>query len=175
MKFGIVLFGILSATVAPSMAQAANTNFSLYCPGESKLFIGADGSFIRPDKDTYLSWSREKQESYQSALSLQILRTDASTRAYESVTNYFRANPLEIHRKVEDALNKDENCRLTLPFWKTFKTTSPTALLRKISITTFVPSDSTILWAVVNYHSGLGNIPLPQFIDWSTFQNPVQI
>jgi hypothetical protein len=108
MKFGIVLFGILSATVAPSMAQAANTNFSLYCPGESKLFIGADGSFIRPDKDTYLSWSREKQESYQSALSLQILRTDASTRAYESVTNYFRANPLEIHRKVEDALNKDE-------------------------------------------------------------------
>ncbi len=108
MKFGIVLFGILSATVAPSVAQAANTNFSLYCPGESKLFIGADGSFIRPDKDTYLSWSREKQESYQSALSLQILRTDASTRAYESVTNYFRANPLEIHRKVEDALNKDE-------------------------------------------------------------------
>jgi hypothetical protein len=112
MKFGFSKFGILGAAVSlavsPLMAQAENTEFALYCPGENKQFIGADGKFIRIDKDTYLSWTKTKQDAYQHALSRQILRSDASARAYSYVTTYVSTHQLELHRMMEDGLNNDE-------------------------------------------------------------------
>jgi hypothetical protein len=112
MKFSFFKLGILTSSaafgVSPLLAEAANSTPTLYCAGESKPFVGADGIFIRIDKDTYLSWPKAKQDSYRRALDLHILRTDASARAYSSVANYFESHPLEIHRMVEDALNKDE-------------------------------------------------------------------
>jgi hypothetical protein len=112
MKYRIILFGVLGAAFSavsfPLMAQAENTEYALYCPGESKQFIGADGKFIRIDKDTYLSWSKTKQESYQRALSLQILRSDASARVYSYFATYVSTHQLELHRMMEDGLNNDE-------------------------------------------------------------------
>jgi hypothetical protein len=105
-KLGILAFG-LSIGISPSHADAVNSSPALYCPGESKSFIGADGRFMQVDKDTYLSWPKTKQDSYRRALDRHILRTDASAKAYSSVVNYFQSNPLEIHRMMEDALNKD--------------------------------------------------------------------
>jgi hypothetical protein len=111
MKFAFLKFGILSAglsiSISPSHADATNSSPALYCPGESKQFVGADGKFMRVDKDTYLSWPKAKQESYRRALDRHILRTDASAKAYSSVVDYFQSNSLEIHRMMEDALNKD--------------------------------------------------------------------
>jgi hypothetical protein len=113
MKFGFSKLGVLalglSIGMSPSHADAVNSSPALYCPGESKLFIGADGRFMQVDKDTYLSWPKAKQESYRRDLDRHVLRTDASAKAYASVVNYFQSNPLEIHRMMEDALNKDAN------------------------------------------------------------------
>jgi hypothetical protein len=112
MKFGIILFGVLGAAFSavsfPLMAQSESTEYALYCPGESKQFIDMDGKFIRIDKDTYLSWSKTKQDAYQRALSRQILRSDASARAYSYVTTYVSTHQLELHRMMEDGLNNDE-------------------------------------------------------------------
>ncbi len=111
MKYGTILFSVLgvafSAVSSSLMAQAEYTEFVLYCPGESKQFIDADGKFIRIDKDTYLSWSKAKQDAYQRALSRQILRSDASARAYSHVTTYVSTHQLELHRMMEDGLNND--------------------------------------------------------------------
>jgi hypothetical protein len=112
MKFSFFQFGILATSaafgVSPLLAEAASSTPTLYCAGESKPFVGADGIFIRIDKETYLSWPKAKQDSYRRALDRHILRTDASSRAYSSVANYFQSHPLEIHHMMEDALNKDE-------------------------------------------------------------------
>ena len=110
MKFGFGFIGIILATVSAAAWPTAAMQMAaepFYCPGETKQFIGPDGKFIRPNKDTFLSWPKPKQTAYSAALSRQILRSDATEKAYLTVVEYARTHPLEINRAREDALNKD--------------------------------------------------------------------
>lgn len=110
MKFGFPFIAIILAAVSaaawPKVATQTATE-PFYCAGESRQFIGTDGKFIKVTKDIFLSWPRAKQTAYSAALSRQILRSDATERAYLAVVEYARTHPLEINRAREDSLNKD--------------------------------------------------------------------
>ena len=110
MRFGFQFIGIILATVTAAAWPTAAMQMAaepFYCPGETKQFIGPDDKFIRPNKDTFLSWPKAKQTAYSAALDRQILRSDATEKAYLAVAEYARTHPLEINRAREDALNKD--------------------------------------------------------------------